>query len=300
MGVLQTIINLEKEWTDSYEKYREDAEKIEKQINTIVSQIDSYKSNINKSKEDLKNYIYELFVFLSGIGNVAPMPSYKNLKLEYFPQYICSDYIQTKNPKTYINDETIPESKIKETFKIAAGNFVNSKYGARAVKKAIEKGTINKNQEEIDYQYDLDKRKDTLNTYKLKLEITKLYHDVFSEIDHTVRHIILPEIPGIKAFLYAQGVKNAIVSGKLPSESHPVHIRRFMNSKPYSRHVNFVMNTHDFYTMLIKYYENNYLTQLLNNENNEEIKQNKQKIDKDKKDFIQRESILNANSVFGG
>lgn len=296
MGKLQEIKDLEKRWYNEYNNYLKDAETIENEIIKIDIEIKKLVESINIRKLHLEPYMYAIHEFLRGIGNVAPVPDYKKHKPEYIPPYSSPAYIDTLNPKEYMNDSTLPDNRLKEELKIAGNeltHFFSGKYSTRIIKKAIENATVNKNNEKAKCNNDIGKRKDTLNAYKLKFEITTLYHDIIAEVSNTTERVILSEIPGIKAFLYAQGVKNAIHSGKLPSESRPVPLRRFMRTQAYKKHVNFVMNTQDFYTLFINYYQNDYLTQLLEFSNTGKV------LD-DKNEFINKKDIIKANVVFGG
>ncbi len=295
--LLDDIVELEKTWDREYCNYCSEAEKIDCQIATISGKILTYISTINALKRELEINVEKINTFLSKLGNVGPVPDYKVFKPEYKAEYIQSPIKTDCNPREYMNDD-IPEKAfdkfktgIKNSLEIGILGPAANKYSRQRLKEAIVKAENAIGLERLSWQNDLGKRKGVLSRYKTELQITELYHSVFSAVRDTINHVIIPEIPGITAFLYAQGVKDATLSGKLPSQAKPVSIKRFLKSSAYLRHVNFVKNTHAFYVLFVNYYENDYLSEIINN---------KEKIVQDIETFEDKKNQLKTNAVFGG
>lgn len=294
MGRLQDIKNKEQEWADEYNNYTKEAHEIDNLIKTVSDTISREVGAVNTLKEVLEPQMRTIYYFLNGIGNVSSLPNYSTLKKDTFTGYTPKAYLPTANKREYMYEEEV--GKLKEVGRAAKDYMfygAGGRYSRPKLKSALSVAVQNYNKEKIDWEHDKGERSDKLKEYKLKLEIAELYHKVFSVVISTMENIIIPEIPGIKAFLYAQGVKDAVISGELPSESKPAPIKRFLKSTAYTRHVNFVKNTNDFYLMFVKYYENDYLTELIESKD-------KNKVSKDKDNLLSKVDLLKDNVVFGG
>ena len=295
MSLLEDIIYSERRWNEEFEEYEQAAHKIDTDIGAVVGQIVGYVNNINAIKRDLEINIRYIYNFLKDFGNPEALPNYTSFKPEYIPEYHPAPYKLTQNTMRYSNDSSIPSSGLKQGLKVAGNTllYTGSKFSKKTLSDYHTDIINSKGKEKTEQDNDIHAREEILDTFKLKLEIAKCYHDIISLVKETVDRVIITEIPGIKAFLYAQGVWDAVSSDRLPSTAKPAPIKRFLRSQAYSRHVNFIKNTNDFYTLFVRYYQNDYLTQLFNEENLSSVTSDLNK-------FTNHKTSLKSNSVFGG
>lgn len=259
---IKLLSDLEKKWHISYSEYCTKVNSIENNIDNVLKKIDSYINLINVLKLTMNKSAIEIHDSLNSFDDKNSIPYQKDLVQENAIAHHRQAPISTKNELKYFNPKTTINISDKKEKAIKPTRIYNGEKRKKGeLPLYIEKWC---EEEKIAQDNDINKRNEQLNTYNLYLEITNLYYNVLYQLNDTIENVIIEELRGIKAFLYAQGIMEAVLSGELPSMSRPAKISRFQRSNAYKRYFLFVKNTVDFYTLLISIYQNDYLTRLFN------------------------------------
>lgn len=133
--------------------------------------------------------------------------------------------------------------------------------------------------------------------YEEASEIAKLYRALIATVRMAIRETILPELTGIDAFLIADAIKNAIISNMNPDDAEVANISVYQGSA-YDMHYVFVRNALDYYTMIVKFFTEPILTNII--ADNKVTPEEKTDFHAKVAQIEKQTKLLEDTSMFGG
>ena len=259
---------------------------------------------INGSRQNLYIEICRLYEFLKRFGNVG-------ISITPF-EYVTEDskFVTQKNAVgslNYYNNDKYTSNFVKTTAITTTAIFVPTMLPAILIgntlkkrsesKKALQKMKNNYDEMKISWDNDLIKKNQEVQFYNCATEIANLYRAIIEIVRMTINKTIIPELTGIDAFLVADAIKNCIISDMDPGEADILSIDSYKGTA-YDMHYIFVKNVFDYYTMIVKFFTEPILTNIVadNKVTIEEEKTFKMKVNQ----IEQHTKLLEDTSVFGG
>ena len=257
MGVKDKIRSLDHEWERDYEEYEKNFKEKETEMRKSFEALAQAFSTTNAERARLMEPIQQLYDFLSRRNKKEAITPFQ-YKDEVTPAVEKINKVDNRHINKYKDKSEMSfAEKAEEIFSF--DKFVyHGKY-----KKEYEQTIVAHQKAQNAWSRSLKQCEETTAYYEVALEITELYRGVLMVISNTVRKKILPELGGIKAFLYAEAVKEHIIYGDELVHVEPVDIDEYAGSKAYGKHYTFVKNAHDFYTLIVSYFTTPHLTDLL-------------------------------------
>ena len=206
--------------------------------------------------------------------------------IEKIPSKHTSKYKDKNDMSTYEKLEDIDDNIVA---------FVSPLYRSK-LKKEYSRKLEEYENESNEWAQCLAKCEEKNTYYEISLEIAKLYRIILMTIRDTVLHAILPELNGIKSFLYAEAVKDCVLYEDTLTNVRPVDIKQYKGSSAYGSHYVFVENAHDFYMMIVSYFTTAHLTKLLTQ--NAVTEQEKQAFDQKIIELKNQKKLLEGNMIF--
>ena len=115
---------------------------------------------------------------------------------------------------------------------------------------------------QTEYTKDLTNRDRSISFIKDANEIAELYRQVVVIVRDSIRDKIIPEMGLIKAFLYADAIREIIVDGEKPTDVHPYSIEEYKNTAQ-DMHYQFVKNAFDFYNISTNFFRKTILSDII-------------------------------------
>ena len=274
MGKKEEILNRRDDHRKEYEAFLAEQQSIKERINVLSNDIQNVIANINVNKNGMRESIKVIYTFLKQFGT----PDRKIPEITDF----C--------------DETAPVKKEFDAITTCVDALQPPRFGSEGKTQINEIRSFE--QEKSEWEQSIELCKNERKRIDEYLQIARIYKTVISTVRQTVEDVIIREIPGIEAYLYARGVKDAIAADRLPSQSKPVPIDRLKNSPSATVKSNylFFQNTVDFYTLMSGLYRNDYLSRFWKEQAN--FHQTKDAIDNQLEHVCEQEAQLKNHRVY--
>ncbi len=231
---------------------------------------------INIERVQMRNEIKLLYRFLKNFGDIGE-------KITVF------DFVteETQGVKDFYNNDVVKRGYAKATTIFNAGHLIggaatlaigslctfNPVFAPMIVGLGIHKrGKTKEDYEKLLFEYEsakeankknLEKAKDLIKFFETAYEIAVIYRNIIVTVRDSISETIIPELGGIKAFLYADAVAQKIDNGEhLQGIVLPTDIREFENTR-YNEHFLFIKNTCDYYNLIVALFKEQILTNIV-------------------------------------
>lgn len=237
--------------SSDYKKYRSDLAEI---MNEYEDKRDCYNNlvgEINNERMALRVEIGKLYDFLENIGN--------NL----------GDRITIFK---FADEKPAPKVKKYDVLPIDKPDFKDDYYIFNPLLKTIGNHMKNKEmlskyyeeigKQELKYAEDLYKRKEQIDFLEDAVEIARIYRNIIVIVRDTIRDKIIPEFGLIKAFLYADAIRERIIEDSDLDDIKPANIVEYKDTLQ-NLHYQFVENAFDFYRICYEFFSKAILTNII-------------------------------------
>lgn len=271
-------------------------------------------ATINSERSSLKELINKLYHFLKEFGEIGS---------KITPFDFVNESWQKIDVDAIVNLETVPEASKKgndDIYKYATvGAFASTTVlttvstlltplplAAPALLIPALFGGVSK-KDYLAYQTkhrealeEYDNNKEKLNDFckgiELATNIAKLYYGVIATVKEAITDTVIPELSGIRAFLYASSIANKVAEEKeLTIGIEPIDIMEIQGTR-YNEHYVFMKNTVDYYTLLVEIFTKQILTKML--EDNKITEDEKREFEMQIKQIENKQKTLCNNALF--
>lgn len=149
----------------------------------------------------------------------------------------------------------------------------------------------------VRWKKDIEKMKDEVSFFATAVQIADMYRILIATVRDTITEKIIPELNGILAFLYADAIKNCIISNEDPDSARIANIAEYRGT-PYEKHYIFVKNVFDYYVLISKFFTEPILSNMLQKHKISEFEYERFK--KKLKDIGEQQLKIMDNSILGG
>lgn len=297
------IKQLQSDFDEEFSAYKEEIDQLNNNAEAMRYKYNDQIHAINSLRQNLQDEIAALYKFLRRFGDFGK-------KITPF-DYVTEDSRHGKG--TSINEKGVDHngdsrsSGFLKTAAIPALIFAPTTLPALWAADAISKRSKCKKEYqnlEIDFENrrtEWDKAKQEKRAeaqlYKDATEIANIYRALIGTVRMAIRETILPELTGIDAFLVADAIKNALISDIDPEDAEIASISMYQGTA-YDMHYIFVRNACDYYTMIVRFFTEPILTNIMadNKVTSEEQRAFRAKVAQIK----DQTKLLEDTSMFGG
>ena len=245
--------NYKKIWQDyeqKYKAYAKSANEKEKKYMQLREDYNSEVTIINNERLSMRMEIQRLYNFLKAVGGsmgarITPFDFEKEA-----PVYNEDIVLIEKLEKPELENWHYFDGVVRMSF-VKGHN--------KAIIKDFEKEV---QEQKIKYTYDLTKRDQKIEFVKDAEVIAKLYRDIVVIVRDTIRDKIIPEMGLIKSFLYADAIREKIMDGGKLDNIRIYSIEEYQGTAQ-DKHYQFIKNTVDFYNLIVKFFKEKILTQII-------------------------------------
>lgn len=245
--------NYKKIWQDyeqKYKAYAKNANEKEKKYMQLREDYNSEITIINNERLSMRMEIQRLYNFLKAVGGsmgarITPFDFEKEA-----PVYNEDIVLIEKLEKPELENWHYIDGVVRMSF-VKGHN--------KAIIKDFEKEV---QEQKIKYTYDLTKRDQKIEFVKDAEVIAKLYRDIVVIVRDTIRDKIIPEMGLIKSFLYADAIREKIMDGGKLDNIRIYSIEEYQGTTQ-DKHYQFIKNTVDFYNLIVKFFKEKILTQII-------------------------------------
>lgn len=243
-----------KEVWDRYEKkykeYQKRANEKQKKYAELRENYNAEIAIINNERLSMRIEIQKLYAFLKSIGGsmgerITPFDFEKEA-----PVYNANLSLVEKLEKPEIENWHYIDGVFRMSF-VKGHN--------KSLIKEFEKASVG---EGIKYTNDYMKRDQMIKFVEDACEIAKMYRQIVVTVRDTIRDKIIPEMNLVKSFLYADVIRERILDGDNLDGIKPYSIEEYQGTRQ-DTHYQFVKNTVDFYTLIVKFFSEKILTQII-------------------------------------
>ena len=293
---------LKDEFDEAFAEYSAKLDALNYSANAACHKYNDQIHAINSLRQNLQDEIRELYRFLKRFGNVG-------VSITPF-EYVTEDskFVSQKNASGSLNcDNNHGTSGFVKAASVAAVAFapialpaiwIGDAWRSRAKsKEAYLNMQVEFENQKIDWEYDLTQKSEEAGFYTAATEIAKLYRGLVATVRTAIRETILPELTGIDAFLVADAIKNCIISDMNPSDAEIMSIDSYKDTA-YDMHYIFVRNAFDYYTMIVKFFTEPILTNIV--ADNQVTPVEKRAFSMKSNQIKKQIKLLEDTAVFGG
>lgn len=236
---------------ENYEKYCNEMSSVKSRYMELRDIYNHRISTIDSERTSMRSEIRTLEKFLKNIGEVmADKISIFDFREEHPP--VFEDYILMAKPDKLILEEMHPfVDPIIKTLKIMNEN-----------KKRIQEYELEIEAKRQEYNQDVSKFRTKLKFLEDATDIAEIYLQTVVIVKDTIKEKIIPELGLIKAYLYAESLKEIIIDGETPSEILPASISECEGTLQ-DVHYQFVKNVFDFYVISTNFFKNSVLSNII-------------------------------------
>ena len=256
-------------WEDDYKQYYNQAKKLESELRRVSTDYNQEVATINSERSGLKEAIDNLYKFLKEFGNIGDKitpfdfvnESWKTIDID--SPLDRSNDIDTGDTKNGMGDKVAFASILLLAPTLAPVSIIPAIIQRNKSKKEYE-SLVSKHEEAItNYSNNLEKYKDAIKTIKLAVEIANTYYTTICTVKEAIRNTILPELVGVRAFLYAKSIAEKVAYNEdLAMSVQPADIVELQNTR-YNEHYIFLNNTVDYYFLIVEFFTKKILTNML-------------------------------------
>lgn len=238
------------EYEKKYKEYQKSANEKQKKYAELRENYNAEIAIINNERISMRIEIQKLYVFLKSIGGsmgerVTPFDFEKEA-----PVYNANIPFVDKLPKLEIENWHFIDGPIRISF-VKGHN-----------KSLIEDFALKSANEGLKYQNDYIKRDQMIRFVEDACEIAKIYRQIVVTVRDSIRDKIIPEMNLVKSFLYADTIRERILDRDNLENIKPYSIEEYQGTRQ-DVHYQFVKNTVDFYNLIVKFFSEKILTQII-------------------------------------
>jgi len=301
-------------WEIDLQEYNKEIAAIKIRIEKACYVYNQEIATINSERSSLKELINKLYHFLKEFGEIGS---------KITPFDFVNESWQKLDVDAIVNPETVPEASKKgneDIYKYAAVGAIASTTVLTTISAMLTPiplaapallfpalfGGVGK-KDYLDYKLkhdealeEYDNNKEKLNDFckgiELAARIAKLYYGVIATVKEAITETVIPELSGIRAFLYASSIANKVAEEKeLTLGIEPIDIMEIQGTR-YNEHYLFMKNTVDYYTLIVEIFTKQVLTKML--EDNKITEEEKKEFEKQIKQIENKQKCLCDNALF--
>lgn len=286
-------------WENDLEEYNKAINQMKTEIEAACCKYNQEVATINSERSGLKELINKLYHFLKEFGKIGA---------KITPFDFVNESWQQINIDSMINPEKVAKTS-------DSGNNDGNKYAwiavlltPIAVLPLIPMCLNGENKENYlkyktkheealkNYDNNKEKLNDICKNIRLATDIAKLYYGTIGTVKEAITETVIPELSGIKAFLYACSIADKVAEDReLTLGVEPIDISEIRGTK-YNEHYLFIKNTVDYYTLTVKIFTQQVLTKML--EDNEITEEERAAFEKQIKEIEDKQKCMSENALF--
>ena len=234
-----------------YDEYAQAFEELEYKYNGLRDSYNNHISIINNERVAMREEIRRLYDFLKAIGG-----SMGN-RLSIF-DFSMEDAAVRSSMKML---PKLEDPNVESTYGLA-DSLVRTIAVKSKNKKKLQVFTYEVIKEREKQQKDIEEKNLSIAYLSDANIIAELYRNIIIIVRDAIREKILPELGLIKAFLYADAIREQILDGMTPTEVYPNSIEEYKGTRQ-DIHYQFVRNVVDFYTITTEFFKRKILTEIV-------------------------------------
>lgn len=224
---------------------------------------------INSERVQMRDEIKQLYNFLKNFGDIGEKITIFDFVAE---ETKGVDDISSENK--FVTEKK-DANKVYQFSKFATGALctVNPIFAPALIafsvhdrsnnKKDFDKLTLDFEKAKVENENKLKKAKELIEFFKVAHKIAIIYRNIIVTVRDSISETIIPELSGIKAFLYADAIAQKIDGGEnLQSIVMPTDIKELEDTR-YNEHFLFVKNTCDYYNLITTLFKEKILTRIV-------------------------------------
>ena len=236
---------------ENYEKYISKFNELESNYNRLRDNYNGEIAVINTERVSMREEIKKLYEYLNTIGgNIGEAKTIFDFKMELSAIYKSFQAVVKIQPPILENTHLFLDSLIK-TVSIKNSN-----------KRKIEDFELEIDGKEIEYTNSLEEIKQNIKFLNEANEIAKIYKEIIIIIRDEIKDRIIPEFGLIRAFLYADDIKEKLINDMDPTDIQPHSIEEY-NGSLQNIHYQFIKNAFDFYNIVVNFFQRTILTDII-------------------------------------
>lgn len=243
---------LRQECDEQYDDYQARVSKLNSEYISLRDKYNGEISIINNERISMREEIRKLYDFLHLIGGKM------GNRITVFDFTMELPAIHEELPMI-----PKPEKPILENIHILRDQFLSLPINQKNQKK-LREFELKLSNCEVEYTNDCDKRIQKNKSIEDAVEIAQIYRNTVIMVRDTIRDKIIPEMDLIRAFLYADAIRQQVLEGGNPQEAQPASIEEYEGTAQ-DIHFQFVKNTFDFYRISTQFFKEKILTNILEN-----------------------------------
>lgn len=286
MGIKTDFSNLKNDYEKDYQKYKDDFEKKSQELEKSRNKLNTKIITINAKKADYSKPIKQLYNFLKDFGNVSEISIF-DFEFEDFNNSLPK--IHERKNVNFSEDNITSISPFIIPFMIPfIIPFIISKKNKEKYKEALKSVENQK----IKFKKNLDDLENQLNFYETANKIVEIYFYCVDIIKSAIEEKIIPEMHGVKAFMYADSIQEKIASGEKEIVIDELNDIKEYESTIYGKHYKFVMNTFGLYTLICEMFSKSILSDLLSEVYESDKIEKEEKGSEEKEDYNKNKEKL--------
>lgn len=221
-----------KELKDLVDDYNDEKRKYDPKIDTINNEIIS-------SINDEMRKLYEFLQEIGDLSNKKRISIYEFEDELHAKQLIFNpcDPPEKQEPKNSFFSKKKNEEKYKEFLR-----YVDER--------------------KLYYENDINLKKSSVSSMKDAIEMAEFFRALVYQVIDTIKFKIIPELDFIRAFLYADAIREKILDGENLNTIKPRSISEYKGTIQ-DKHYQFVKNSFDFYAICASFIKEKVLTNIL-------------------------------------
>lgn len=252
------LVELSKKIEKDKEKMNYLYTKFEKKFGVKKDEYDSIVSVINSERSLLRIEIRKLYSFLNNFGDMEKEITPFDFTFEKYAKLFDTDEVKEMDTRFKSNKKVLGATLL---FGLS-GLVVKSLYNHHQNNKLYK----DKNQEyetlKIEWLKELHERAKILHFMDISIKIAAVYYHTIIMVKNAINDYIIPELEGVKVFLYVSSIKENIVNKEPITNIVPHKISKYKKTK-FNNHYEFVKNSFDFYTLICGFFTQNILTSII-------------------------------------
>ena len=333
LGYKREIEELNQQRQDNHDEYEKKVKTLSVQINQAINQYNVQINVINSEKHSMREELKRLYDFLNEFGDCGV----KITPFDFIPENMISEESMgvVQRGDDAENVDGIAEKTVAGLGIAAGAAGASSLAGVGTVASTLgvvstsvvagpvlfaaapiigfialgaHAGKSKKNylealetaeNEKTQFDEDIADRKQKLKLYKELAEIANLYRALITIVRDTIKDTVIPELNGVRSFLYADAIKDNLLSGYTADNAEIKSITVFSNpGSPYYKHYVFIKNAFDYYSILHAFFTSQNLTKLTQSSNQSEFNRYKQNITQQSTEVKAMNNSVIQNAMF--
>lgn len=250
----EEVEQLKNQINEYCDNYTQEVDKENEQINKNMNRYNGYINVINSERHTLRFEIRKLYDFLSEFGDAG-------ISITPF-DYVLEELMSVNSSR----EVTMPESDFSARKTKLMDFAFYGVWGVVINRMKNKEILLEKEQEfselKLKMEDDIEKRKELQEFYSEASQIADIYRTQIVSVRDAIIDVILPELSTVRGFLYADAMKDCVLSGQSAEGVNPNSIMLYKDTM-YHKHYIFVKNALQFYIMICEFFKKPILSKMI-------------------------------------